>query len=68
MNNENVKSLINVFPNLIPFTLNKIYLVNNSIKDENLSLMIDTLSIMKSDNDQPNGLTTLAIILNNIAK
>lgn len=44
MNNENTKALINVFPNLIPFTLNKIYLVNNSIKDENLSLMIDTLS------------------------
>ena len=68
MNNENTKALINVFPNLIPFTLNKIYLVNNSIKDENLSLMIDTLSLLKSGNDKQNGLSTLAIILNNLAK
>ena len=46
MNNENTKAFINVIPNLIPETLNKIYLVNNSIKDENLSLMIDTLSLL----------------------
>jgi hypothetical protein len=33
INPENAKAFINVLPKLIPITLNKIYLINNSIKD-----------------------------------